>query len=1581
MPATAAAGATSATLIPQTTNAPPAVPIRHHGVWPPHLTGPTHDVVPGENGLAYVFLTGAGLLVMDLTDMANPVVLGTLPMGGNGPMVRSGNWLLLGTDGLQVIDISNPAKPVRVTHLLEGYITELLEKDGQVYVTTATSHAMVQVEDRRTPEVIWNIPLPHGSDSISVDGGRLYVLDGIYVRIYDLKTPELPVLVGWFPHAVQTPKTLTVRDGIAYILNDDGILSADLRDPTNGLTLDLQLYPFPFLLKPSIALRGRYAYITHDATIHVVDILDPRHMLFVREVKLPQADNSLLSDFQAGMRGIHLIGDTMLVARDYDGFELLSLADPLNPTPLAQIHTYSDIQDVKVSGNDLYLLRAPYGVQRVDFSDPEHPKVLGSYPLRLRRGDWVQMQVNGSYVYIYQVGRDLLVLDFSNPAAPRALTEPTVRELNTGAAMFMGDGRLIGCSYSEELSLYRMQLLDLTRPEAPAAVWNSLRPGFKQPGFCAPRSVLFSFSAGPLWSIDSTNLLRFDHQLSVFDTRSNPWTQTPRAEIPLGACHNYMVTDRERGRAWLGGEDVQGVDIQNPSRPADLGVFHRGHVAGMTLSGGRLFFTTPEGLKVMDVSDGRRGAVLGSYDIPRTEAVAVVGKLAMVARRTEGLLQLDLGETPLSPPRILRQPVSVSLTSQTSARFEVVAEGSFPLVYQWRRGGVPLPGATNSLLLVTNLDRGHLTELEVIVTNIAGTASSTRVTLRASPPPGLHLTTPTFAQFFRLNQPIPLVASVTSGEAELVSVEFFVDDIRVALVEVRGTGALPPVQAIWSTDVEGEHRVHAVARDANLLRTESESVPLFINTVRSFQFTTTRIDILESNGPVRVGIRRNFDGPASVGLATYPISAQPVETPFGLGQYAAAQQEIRFEPGELEREAEVAIFDNQVLQGDTSFGLVLTTTTPGTFTSVPDKVVVHLIDDDQEWALPDEETQVASPRAALSGRGTLKVNLDPPEAGGRWRFPWETRWRESGETAAGLVPGEYPTRFLPRTGFRSPDPATNTVAAGATETQHETYLAVTLQTGGLGLVLQPESARTGAVHAQWRLQGSTGSVWHDSGILESNLPAGLHLVEFREVPGYVAPASQVFTVTAGRSVVQRATYSLVTPESGLPLEPVRDFQAFTPEPGLVPPLAFTGQLLSEAGYGSGWVVKPRTVLTAAHAVFNTEKLSFAGTVWWFFQRHRDEHEPIPLVPRGAYLYSGYAAARQADIQNGTTLQSESSAATLGLDVATLYFFEDAGRGGFGGYLVSRPGTNQLETALPTVAMSYPVQGIAETNRGLLHVAGPGRFDFTFLDGRLGFSSLLRSHPGSSGGPVCVSHLTPGGDSRYFPAAIQLGGAGRTVVRLIDVDVQDMIRRAERSSLGGPATTGGGFISFEAAQAGGTHRAGLVSIRLGPPAALRSGGSWRVSPTNHGESGELSRFTNYTAAVQTLAVISTNFGLEIRPLHGFTAPPNQQAQLVEDANLLLDLRYEVIPPRWVFDAGLGWGLVGTPGTAYRVETRRKALESSPWTELLQLSLEPGTNWLSGGIAPGTAAAIALSGADGGASAPVTNWVRRAVWLSE
>src|SRR5262249_48302859 len=42
---------------------------------------------------------------------------------------------------------------------------------------------------------------------------------------------------------------------------------------------------------------------------------------------------------------------------------------------------------------------------------------------------------------------------------------------------------------------------------------------------------------------------------------------------------------------------------------------------------------------------------------------------------------------------------------------------------------------------------------------------------------------------------------------------------------------------------------------------------------------------------------------------------------------------------------------------------------------------------------------------------SLAITLNPPEAGGQWRFPWEVAWRNSGQTATGLVAGNYQVEF------------------------------------------------------------------------------------------------------------------------------------------------------------------------------------------------------------------------------------------------------------------------------------------------------------------------------------------------------------------------------------------------------------------------------------------------------------------------------------------------------------------------------------------------------------------------------------------
>ena len=73
------------------------------------------------------------------------------------------------------------------------------------------------------------------------------------------------------------------------------------------------------------------------------------------------------------------------------------------------------------------------------------------------------------------------------------------------------------------------------------------------------------------------------------------------------------------------------------------------------------------------------------------------------------------------PPSITTQPAPITVQEGESATFSVVANGSAPLSYQWRKGGVVIPGATNPSYSTepTGLaDSGAV--YDCVVTNTAG---------------------------------------------------------------------------------------------------------------------------------------------------------------------------------------------------------------------------------------------------------------------------------------------------------------------------------------------------------------------------------------------------------------------------------------------------------------------------------------------------------------------------------------------------------------------------------------------------------------------------------------------------------------------------------------------------------------------------------------------------------------------------------------------------------------------------------------------------------------------------------------------
>ena len=379
------------------------------------------------------------------------------------------------------------------------------------------------------------------------------------------------------------------------------------------------------------------------------------------------------------------------------------------------------------------------------------------------------------------------------------------------------------------------------------------------------------------------------------------------------------------------------------------------------------------------------------------------------------------------------------------------------------------------------------------------------------------------------------------------------------------------------------------------------------------------------------------------------------------------------------------------------------------------------------------------PAAPPESRGSMLVLIYPPGISSAWRFVGEQQWSLSGDTIAGLTTADRMIEFRPVPGFIQPPQETVGVVSGeaATLLERTYYETPVIGSGELTVTLKPDALAAGTVpaetRAQWRLLGEDDAHWRDSEASLTNMTPGSYLIECKPVAGRTTPPATSVLIQNGQSAAPTITYSLADPLTGtqpnlIPFETVTTDQS--------KPYAHVGQIRSDVGSSSGFVVKPRVVATAGHVVFDDGSLSAVTGLQWLFQRHRGTYEPKPQIPRGYYVFDGYAAQRTAENTPGT-----SSPQSQNLDAAALYFLEDAGRG---------PATVDSSPAISTTTSScflqrrrcssgYPVNGITISNQGQMHATPAMNAGFAHGFGRTFTTPDIRGSGGMSGGPLCIQH--------------------------------------------------------------------------------------------------------------------------------------------------------------------------------------------------------------------------------------------------
>jgi sugar lactone lactonase YvrE len=154
-------------------------------------------------------------------------------------------------------------------------------------------------------------------------------------------------------------------------------------------------------------------------------------------------------------------------------------------------------------------------------------------------------------------------------------------------------------------------------------------------------------------------------------------------------------------------------------------------------------------------------------------------------------------------PNITSQPVAAAAKVAEAASFTVAATGSPAPTYQWQKDGVPISGATSATLSIASVQLTDDATYRVIVSNAAGTVTSTAVALTVTPAfvdPGrlinLSILTP-LAAGETMTMGTVLGGFGTSGTKQLVA-----RAAGPALTQLGVTGVLPdPTMKLNRTSV------------------------------------------------------------------------------------------------------------------------------------------------------------------------------------------------------------------------------------------------------------------------------------------------------------------------------------------------------------------------------------------------------------------------------------------------------------------------------------------------------------------------------------------------------------------------------------------------------------------------------------------------------------------------------------------------------------------------------------------------------------------------------------------------------------
>lgn len=465
-----------------------------------------------DGDVAYVANAQGGIHTYDVSDPADPKHLGSAPVIDMAlKIVVQGDIAYAACSdegGLQIFDVANPAEPVRIASLATpDHAIDLVVAGDVCYL--AASDAGLQIIDVSTPtapSVLSTLVMPGGGAvSIALSGDHAFVAARAGgLQVVDVSNSVTPTIVGSFP-TPEKARDVEIAGDRAYLVDDDGLRILNISNPTAP---SLVSATSTTSAGRAVAVEGELVYVGQRFAFQIFDVTTP----------LAPAEVASFDGNTFDVTDIAVRDGVLYMLLDEDGLLVYDVTEPATPALTGAIDSVNRAWGVAADARTLAVGDLDAGLQLIDISDPQAPRLQGLYqmegavgvciagdlafvggaascdivdisdpwnPVRLSTLDIIDAEdivLGGETLYIASssiASPDLTIVDISDAESPQtlgALTLPSSVHRTYDIALRGGTAYLATGSLG-------MQIIDVSDPTAPSVMHTADAGGLDTAGF------------------------------------------------------------------------------------------------------------------------------------------------------------------------------------------------------------------------------------------------------------------------------------------------------------------------------------------------------------------------------------------------------------------------------------------------------------------------------------------------------------------------------------------------------------------------------------------------------------------------------------------------------------------------------------------------------------------------------------------------------------------------------------------------------------------------------------------------------------------------------------------------------------------------------------------------------------------------------------------------------------------------------------------------------------------------------------------------------------------------------------------